>query len=157
MYAIFPYRLYGVGRPDLDVARRSFEARAVKGSVGWQQDPVQAALLGLADQAARLTAARFSTKDPGSRFPAFWGPNFDWTPDQCHGGNAMLGLQAMVEQPWGGKIHLLPAWPKGWDVEFKLRAPRNTTVEGIFRNGRWEKLVVTPEARAADVVKCDAQ
>lgn len=155
LYAIFPYRLFGVGRPDLEMARRTFEARAVKGSVGWQQDPVQAALLGLADQAARFAAARFSTKDPGSRFPAFWGPNFDWTPDQCHGGNAMLGLQAMVAQPWGEKIYLLPAWPKGWDVEFKLHAQRNTTVEGVYRNGRWEKLVVVPEARAADVVKCE--
>ena len=115
LYAIFPYRLYGVGRDDLEMARRSFDARLVKGSQGWQQDPVQSAMLGLADQAAPLVVARFATKDPGSRFPAFWGPNFDWTPDQCHGGNAMLGLQAMVLQPVGRKLYVLPAWPAGWE------------------------------------------
>ena len=157
LYAIFPYRLYGVGRDDLEMARRSFDARLVKGSRGWQQDPVQSAMLGLADEAARLVVARFATKDPGSRFPAFWGPNFDWTPDQCHGGNAMLGLQAMVLQPVGGKLYVLPAWPAGWDVEFKLQAPGMTTVEGVFRKGRWEQLKVTPESRAADVVRCEPQ
>jgi hypothetical protein len=157
LYAIFPYRLYGVGRPDLELARHSFDARLVKGSAGWQPDPVQSAMLGLAEQAARFVVSRFSTKDPGSRFPAFWGPNFDWTPDQCHGGNAMLGLQAMVMQPCGEKIYLLPAWPKGWDVEFKLHAPRSTTIEGVYHGGRWEQLKVTPEARAADVIQCQPQ
>ena len=157
LYAIFPYRLYGVGRDDLEMARRSFDARLVKGSQGWQQDPVQSAMLGQADQAARFVVQRFATKDPGSRFPAFWGPNFDWTPDQCHGGNAMLGLQAMLLQPCGPKILLLPAWPKGWDVHFKLHAPQNTTIEGIYRAGQWEQLTVTPETRAADVVKVEPQ
>jgi len=153
LYAIFPYRLYGVGRKDLELARASFAAREVKGSRGWQQDPVQAAMLGLADEAARLVAERFVTKDPGSRFPAFWGPNFDWTPDQCHGGNAMLGLQAMVLQSDGRRIYLLPAWPKGWDVSFKLRAPFQTTVEGVWRGGKWEALDVIPADRSRDVVK----
>jgi len=157
LYAIFPYRLYGVGRDDLKMARRSFEARGVKGSRGWQQDPVQSALLGQADQAARFVVQRFASKDQGSRFPAFWGPNFDWTPDQCHGGNAMLGLQAMLLQPCGQKLLLLPAWPKGWDVSFKLHAPKNTTIEGIYRAGQWEQFKVTPESRAGDVVKLEPQ
>jgi len=157
LYAIFPYRLYGVGKPDLEMARASFAERMVKGSQGWQQDPVQSALLGLADQAAKFVSHRFATKDPGSRFPAFWGPNFDWTPDQCHGGNAMLGLQAMILQADGKKILLLPAWPKGWNVQFKLHAPQKTTVAGVYRDGKWEQLVVTPESRAADVVKVESQ
>jgi hypothetical protein len=27
------------------------------------------------------------------------------------------------------------AWPCSWDVDFKLAAPMNTTVEGVFKNG----------------------
>jgi hypothetical protein len=157
LYAIFPFRLYGAGRPNLELARASFAAREVKGSQGWQQDPVQSAMLGHAEQAAKFVVHRFATKDAGSRFPAFWGPNFDWTPDQCHGGNAMLGLQAMILQHEGEKLYLLPAWPKGWDVAFKLHAPRQTVVEGVYRGGKWEQFKVTPESRANDVVKCQAQ
>jgi hypothetical protein len=139
------------------MARASFAARDVKGSAGWQQDPVQAATLGLADEAARLVVRRFSTKDRGSRFPAFWGPNFDWVPDQDHGANGMMGLQAMLLQHDGRKIVLFPAWPKGWDVEFKLHAPYQTTVEGVYRGGRLESLKVRPEPRAKDVVQMPPQ
>jgi len=46
---------------------------------------------------------------------------------------------------------LLPAWPKGWDGEFKLHAPYNTTVEGKIVNGKVTGLVVTPVERAGDV------
>ena len=52
-----------------------------------------------------------------------WGPNFDWTPDQCHGSNILTTLHLMLLQPVGGKLHMLPAWPKDWDYEFKLHAP----------------------------------
>jgi len=91
LYAIFPYRLFGVGKPDLDVAGGSFEKRQVKRTGGWTQDPIQAAYLGLTDVARRYTAQNFSIHHQGSRFPAFWGPNFDWAPDQgsrrrCHEG-----------------------------------------------------------------------
>jgi len=29
----------------------------------------------------------------------------------------------------GKEIRILPAWPSDWDVDYKLRAPENTTVE----------------------------
>ena len=153
LYGIFPYRLFGLARPGLDAARWAFEKRLVKGSFGWQQDPVQSAMLGLADTAGRLLVRRSAAKHAGSRFPAFWGPNFDWIPDQDHGGNNMMGLQAMVLQPVGRKILLLPAWPKGWNVHFKLHAPRRTTVECVYRNGKVERLTVTPPERGKDIVR----
>lgn len=49
-------------------------------------------------------------------------------------------------------IRLLPAWPQEWDVSFKLHAPQQTIIEGIYRNGKMEKLHVTPESRRKDVV-----
>jgi len=157
LYAVFPYRLYGVGRPDIEVGRATFARRRVKRTGGWTQDPIQAALLGLADVASRYTAQNFARKDPGSRFPAFWGPNFDWIPDQDHGSVALIALQAMLLQAEGDKILLFPAWPKGWDVDFKLHAPRRTTVEGTYRAGKLDRLVVVPEARRKDLVILDPQ
>ena len=52
----------------------------------------------------------------------------------------------------GKKIRLLPAWPKGWDADFKLNAPYNTTVEGTVENGKLINLKVIPQSRMADVV-----
>jgi hypothetical protein len=151
LYAVFPFRLYGVGKPDLDVARATFEQRSVKGNNGWRQDDTQAAFLGLAAEARKYVAERFAAKNPGSRFPAFWGPNFDWIPDQDHGCNGLMTLQAMLLQADGRKILIFPAWPKEWDVEFKLHAPFNTTVEGVCRSGNLERLTVAPPERQQDV------
>ncbi|MDQ1256000.1 MAG: hypothetical protein QG656_595, partial [Candidatus Hydrogenedentes bacterium] len=155
LYAIFPYRLFGVQKPDLDMARRTFAERRVKDNRGWRQDEIQAAFLGLADDAGKMLADRFSHKHPGSRFPAFWGPNFDWIPDQDHGSSGIAALQYMLLQPMGDKILLLPAWPKNWDVDFKLHAPKNTVVEGVYRNGQLERLTVTPKSREQDIVHCE--
>jgi hypothetical protein len=147
LYAIFPYRLYGVGKPDLETARQSYERRMNKHNAGWQQETIQAALLGLTEEARKMVVERFSTKHPGSRFPAFWGPNYDWIPDQDHGGVAMTALQFMVLQADGEEISLLPAWPKEWNVEFKLHAPGNRVVEGIYHSGTWVKKKITPGPR----------
>lgn len=157
LYAVFPFRLFGLGKRDLAVARETFERRRFKRSIGWSQDAIQAAYLGLTGTAAQYVVQNFTTSHKGSRFPAFWGPNFDWVPDQDHGNAAMLGLQSMLLQAEGKRIIALPAWPKNWDVEFKLRAPMETTVLGVFRAGKLEKLNVTPEKRQADVQTLEQQ
>jgi hypothetical protein len=76
----------------------------------------------------------------------------DGTPDTDHGANSVNTLQAMLLQADGDKIHLLPAWPEDWDVSFKLTAPKKTTVEGVYQNGRITSLKVTPESRRKDIV-----
>lgn len=153
LYAVYPYRLYGVGKPELEMARRTYEQRRIKGNNGWRQDDTQAAFLGLAEEARKGLVARLRQKNEGSRFPAFWGPNFDWIPDQDHGTNALMALQTMLLQAEGEAIYLFPAWPKAWDVEFKLHAPRNTTIEGEYRDGSVKKLFVTPPDREKDLVR----
>jgi len=157
LYAIFPYRLYGLGKPGLAVARKTFERRRIKGNKGWQQDDTQAALLGHAAEARRRLSARMLAKNPGSRFPAFWGPNFDWIPDQDHGGNGLMALQCMLLQHAGREMRLFPAWPKEWDVEFKIHAPYDTTLEGAYRGGELTALSVRPAWRRADLVIVEAQ
>ena len=120
--------------------------------VGWQQFPIWAARLGMTDLARDLILARATNTHKESRFPAMWGPNYDWIPDQDNGGVLLHGFQSMLMQCEDGRIHLLPAWPKDWDVDFKLRAPRSTTVEGKFENGEIVDLKVTPAHRRKDVV-----
>jgi alpha-L-fucosidase 2 len=152
LYAVFPYRLYGLGKPNLDAGRAAFDARRVKRTGGWTQDPIQAALLGLTDTAAAYTQQNFATKHQGSRFPAFWGPNFDWIPDQDHGGVSMIALQRMLMQCDGDRILLLPAWPREWNVDFRLHAPHGTTVRAVWQDGKLAALEVTPAERRQHLV-----
>ena len=100
----------------------------------------------------RLVTSNFASHEPYSRFPAFWGPNQVGQLDQSHGGVTMTALQAMLMQVVGKKIYLFPAWPKDWDVNFKLHALYNTTVEVELRGGKVISLNVTPKAREADVI-----
>ena len=44
------------------------------------------------------------------------------------------------------------AWPCSWDVDFKLAAPLNTTVEGVFRGGKLLSLTVSPASRTRSVL-----
>jgi len=157
LYAVFPYRLYGVGRPELAMARDTYARRANRHNKGWCQDSIQAACLGLGDEAARLVAARAAQINHAYRFPAMWGPNFDWIPDQDHGNNILTTLQYMLLQSEGEKIYLLPAWPKTWNVDFKLHAPLKTTIEGVYRDGKIAELNVTPPDRKADIVVLESQ
>jgi hypothetical protein len=154
LYPVFPWGIYGVGKPGLDTARNTWyhDPHAIKfrSHIGWRQYNIFAARLGLTKEAAALQAAKFSNGP--HRFPAFWGPGFDWTPDHNWGGAAMTGLQEMLLQTDGRKIYLLPAWPDNWDAVFKLHAPYNTTIEGVVKNGRLEKLLVTPASRRQDVI-----
>jgi hypothetical protein len=155
LYAVFPYRLYGVGRPDLDMARATYQVRGHRHNHGWCQDSIQAACLGLGDEAARLVSARASQINRAYRFPAMWGPNFDWIPDQDHGNNTLTTLQYMLLQNDGERSHVLPAWPKRWNVSFKLHAPKQTTVECEVKDGKVVKLKVTPESRRGSVEVCE--
>jgi len=152
MYAVFPFRLVAIGRPDIELGIEALRHRWDRGHIGWRQDDIFMAYLGLAEDARNNLVTRARLKDSGSRFPAFWGPNYDWVPDQDHGGVLMKALQSMVLQTDGDKIFLLPAWPKDWDVSFKLHAPRKTVIEVSYREGRIESLQVTPESRRKDVV-----
>lgn len=63
----------------------------------------------------------------------------------------LKAVQAMLMQTDGRKIYLLPAWPRDWDVDFKLHAPYNSVVEGQFRQDKITRLKVTPSSRRQDI------
>lgn len=154
LYPVFPWHIFGVGKPHLDVALNTwkYDPKVIefRSPVGWKQDNIWAADLGLTEEAADLCVKKL--QDSGRRFPAFWGPGFDWAPDHNWGGSGMIGLQEMLLQTNGDQILLLPAWPKNWEVNFKLHAPENTIVECSFRNGKITSLKVDPVSRTKDVV-----
>jgi hypothetical protein len=154
LYPVFPWGVYGVGRPGLDTAINTWkygvDRPEQKNYISWHQDAIFCARLGLTEEAASLTLKKLKNAD--RRFPTFWGPGHDWVPDHNWGGSGMIGLQEMLVQSSGKEIFLFPAWPKEWDVNFKLHAPHNTTVEGVLKGGKLTALKVTPESRASDVV-----
>lgn len=110
--------------------------------------------MGLTDMAQNLTTLKLRDSET-NRFPTFWGPGFDWTPEMDMGGTGMIALQDMLMQTYGNEsrtIRMLPAWPGNWTADFKLRAPFETTVEGIVENGKLVSLSVDPEGRRKDVI-----
>jgi hypothetical protein len=151
LYAVFPYPLYGVGKPDLMMARDTFMARLYPFGKCWGQDGIQAALLGLTDEAKKNVIEEF-TSYGNQQFPWFWSKNSDWIPDMDNGGAGMMTLQLMLMQCDGKRIQLLPAWPDDWTVDFKLQAPYQTTVEGHVEHGKITGLKTMPANRAKDVV-----
>lgn len=90
--------------------------------------------------------------DARLKFPAFWKAEHDYDPDEDNGGNGENALQKMLMQCDGRRILLLPAWPREWQVRFKLHAPLQTTVQGVVQNGKLVDLEVQPPSRRADVV-----
>ena len=155
LYPVFPWRVYGVGRAGLDIARNTYlhdpDALKNRSYIGWKQDNIWAACLGLTDEASRLTQSKLHNGP--WRFPAFWGPGYDWAPDHNWGGSGMIGLQEMLMQEANGKIYIFPAWPKAWNVHFKLHASDNTTVEAELKNGKVVLLTVDPQIRMHDIVQ----
>lgn len=157
LYAVWPFRLVDLARPALlPEAQRAYAHRGTHLDVGWGYDGNVAALLGMADESARILQLKVRNSHPAYRWPATWGPNFDWLPDQNHGGNLLEQTQLMLMQSdpleQGGAIRLLPTWPKEWNADFRLHAPGKTTVRCVYRNGRIETLEVTPASRLKDVI-----
>lgn len=184
LYAVWPFRQISFLSDPIKLAcgRQSLYTRrlSLDGSTdyqywetgGWHPASIDAAVLGLPKEAARLLELNYVDALPNiafildvpfqerpgiPRFPGFWNhPHMDGTPDQCHGGVCMNALQQMLLQWDGDKIYLFPAWPDCWDADFKLHAPLQTTVECVYRAGRIVSLKVTPESRRKDVVDCSA-
>ena len=154
LYPVFPWKMFGVGKAGLDTAIHTYkydpDALKFRSHVGWKQDNIWAARLGLADEAWKYTSLKL--KDSGRRFPAFWGPGFDWVPDHNWGGSGMIGLQEMFIQEADGKIYIYPAWPTDIDARFKLHVSGNTIIEAEITGSKINIIKVTPENRRRDIV-----
>lgn len=166
LYAVFPYPQGALGGPLHAEAKRAWPERRMKGVCGWFQDAVHAAMLGLADEAGDLLTAAWAhdlatpeqaqrlhtAQHPEIRFPGFFGPNFDWVPDQDHACVNAIALQKMLLQTQHNERRLLPAWPEHWNVHFRLHAPAAgpdqppAIIEAVYRNGKLTEHTESPIA-----------
>ena len=118
----------------------------------WTQDQIHWAYAGNAKEAQKGLEYRFRHASTQCRFPVYGSQGPDSCPDFDHFGSGSTALQRMLVQYEDEKILLFPAWPKDWDVDFKMHVPGNTVVEGILKNGKVQSLSVSPESRTKDVV-----
>lgn len=150
LYPVFPWRIYGLGRPDIDIARNTYFdddwVQKMRKAKGWKQDNIWAADLGILHDAVRLCKEKFA--DGPHRFPTFWERGFDWTPDHNRGGSAMIGLQEMLlqEKP-DGELMIFPCWPKEWNCEYRLCATGNRVVDAKIVDGNISGDVSKPEGK----------
>ena len=139
LYPVFPWRIYGLGRPGIEIARNTYlkdpQAIAMHSPKGWKQDNIWAADLGLLEEAVKINTEKW--QNGPFRFPVFFDRGFDWTPDFNKGGAAMVGLQDMLlqEKP-DGELMLFPCWPKDCDCQFRLHATDGRTVEASISGGK---------------------
>jgi len=150
-YPLFPFDQFHLLEDDMTLFKNTWKHGTFPKDLvkSWHQDGIFFARMGMTDEAVDYNTKKM--QDSGRRFPTFWGPGHDWVPDHNWGGSGMIGIQEMLMQTLGDSIHLLPAWPKAWDVDFKLHAPQQTIVVGRVRNGEIVFLEVTPEERRRDV------
>jgi hypothetical protein len=154
LYPVFPFRCYGLALGTDSIVTNTMIHRSLKDAFGcacWTQDQIHWAYAGNATEAAKGLVSRFRIASKMCRFPLYGREGPDSCPDFDHFGAGSTALQRMLVQEENGKIILLPAWPKSWNVNFKLHATRNTTVEGTVKDGILTHLKVTPESRHKDV------
>ena len=155
LYAVYPFELYTHLDEDAKIAadtfwelleRYDFRKPHIIGMPpgtpsysGWHYIGNTAALLGMKEICGEILEQNAALQNPGNRFPAMWGAVHDAVPDVDHGANIMNQLQLMLVQEREGEISILPAFPKEWNVKFKLFISQNRIVEYEYENGITKK------------------
>jgi len=129
LYPVFPYYLYHMTEGIPQIVQDTYDERYHVYNMGWQQNLIQAALLGRTEKCKEELPVNFRKKEKGYFFDAYFGPNFDWTPDQCHGCAFSIALRMMLLQDKNGNVIKYPAWPKEWKVEYCLPATGGVVVK----------------------------
>jgi len=153
LYVLHPYRVVTAATKQMAV--NSYNSRQFKCNQGWCQDLMNAVLLGLTTETMNQVIDRANTAPAtGYRFSGFM-PHFqDYEPSADHLSNMNTALQWMLVQgdDQTNDVLLFPAWPcKLWNVDFKVRGPLNTVVEGKYVNGKLLDFNVTPASRRNNV------
>ncbi len=160
LYPVFPFRRFGLGMGTEDIVDWTMQNRLHKNYFNykcWTQDQIIWAYAGNAMEAKKGLVERYKNTSSRCRFPLYGSQGPDSCPDFDHFGSGSTALQRMLVQEVNGKILLLPAWPKSWDVNFKLNVSKNTTIQGKVENGILENWSVYPESRKKDVVLHELQ
>jgi len=159
LYPVHPYRLYtvarmGAGSAALQPAVVAFYNKMFADDQGWNQNAMDAALLGLGPEALEYIIGRAQLAPaPGYRFPVFMPHLQDYEPSLDHlavFNNALQYMLMQVVDDAQQSVLLLPSWPCAWDVSFTLNAPLNTVVTGTLSSGKLSYSVV-PSGRSSAV------
>lgn len=140
LYAVFPFPLFHLGGENLDIAIHTYHNRAFTASNGWQQHAIQAACLGLSEELFSELLSKYSNMNERCIFPCYWGPNYDWMPDQCNGTSANIGLTMGLVQIDETNIRIFPAWNPKYDVSFRLPVENNNFVTVKYKDGMVQEL-----------------
>ena len=158
LYAVFPYRLFGVGRDGLDLRwKRSVVVASGRTIVAGFKTTSNWLVWVWRPRRGGTWPAALTSVNPAFRFPAMWGPNNDDIPDMDHGGVGQIALQYMLLQPLGDKILFVPRLAKSSGTSSSSSThPRTPLSRASFGTANWA-IEVTPESRAKDVVKLEPQ
>lgn len=140
LYPVFPYGSRGLSDEEKRWAKNAYFRKYPSADqylgYSWHQNGIFAARLGLTEEAEKYLHIKLD--DAPKRFPAFWGPGHDWTPDHNHGGSGMILLQEMLLQCEGDdEVLFLPAWNMEIDVSFKLHVPGGKAAVCEYRGGKF--------------------
>lgn len=136
LYPVFPYGLYRFGYDNNEIGINTFNARTERASYGWQQNAIHAAFLGLSKEAYKEICKKASNKNKNCIFPAFFGPNYDYLPDQCNGSGLNMAVAASLVQYNEDEVFILPAWNKKLNVKFRLPVGDNFINAEYTRGGK---------------------
>lgn len=138
LYRVFPYSPEGLTDEEKVIGRTTYlewpwtdDQRLL---CSWHQNGIFAARLNLTEEAMRIHLEKLG--DAPKRFPVFWGPGHDWTPDHNHGGSGLIGLQEMLLQETEKGLEFLPAWDKSVDVRFKMHVAGSRVVTAELKDGK---------------------
>lgn len=142
-YAIYPFGVFGIGKPDYELANSTFLNRPVPGmGNGWEPAAICAARLGLADEAARLVLAhmnsnlRFNNSGWYSPTGIMFAGMMPDVPYYDSPGVSNQAIGEMALQSHDGVIRLAPAWPARWRLQFQLRARGGFLVTADVNQGQ---------------------
>jgi hypothetical protein len=115
----------------------------------WTDDQIRNALKRAGNDAKKFLAAT----DNSSRFPTFWGANFERMP----GKNAVVDpiypmLRGMLVRADSEAINLLPDWPNDRNVTFRVALPENVRVQCRYADEDFKSIEVWPKQRSGRVV-----
>lgn len=152
LYTVFPYGIYKVGEKDLNIGINTFKKRKERASCGWQQHGIQAAFLGLKKETFKEITRNCENTNKNCIFPAFYGPNYDWLPDQDNGSVMNIAITKALIQSNSEKIFLFPAWDKKLSVSFRLPVDDNFITVKYEKGRKPEYSFDKPESREVVVM-----
>ena len=180
LYAVYPFKLFDSAfSQDTEVGVNTYRSRPNPGNVGWRQDLVDAAVLGLRDEAMEQVIWRAGHGDcppetqaycrqhycqcteGGWRWPGFAQGFQDYAPSLDHFSWLRTAVHEMLLRERSpallnatdanATIALFAGLPPGVDASFKLHGPNRSVIEGRCEGGQVASLHVSPAAMAGRV------